>query len=88
MSFPLDTRVVISLTAGKPGLPFHVLEFDAEDAWQSGEIRASLAAKGRPIGPIDALIAGQARARGLILVTHNTAEFARVDGLRIEDWEA
>lgn len=50
-------------------------------------VRAILAAVGRPIGPCDVLIAGQARARGLTLITHNTSEFARVDGLEIEDWE-
>jgi Predicted nucleic acid-binding protein, contains PIN domain len=68
-------------------LQFEVIEFDQEDAKQAGEVRALLAARGTPIGPYDVLIAGQARARGLILVTRNTAEFARVPSLRIEDWE-
>ena len=68
-------------------LQFCILPFDADDARQAGEIRAALAAVGRPIGPYDLLIAGQARARDLILVTHNTREFSRVDGLRIEDWQ-
>jgi tRNA(fMet)-specific endonuclease VapC len=68
-------------------LRFEVVEFDREDARQAGEVRALLAARGTPIGPYDVLIAGQARARELILVTHNTAEFGRVPGLRIEDWE-
>ncbi|MFZ4768532.1 MAG: type II toxin-antitoxin system VapC family toxin, partial [Roseimicrobium sp.] len=40
-----------------------------------------------PIGPYDVLIAGQARARGLVLITRNTGEFARVPGLLMEDWE-
>lgn len=39
-----------------------------------------------PIGPMDLLIAGQARSEGLILVTNNTREFERVEGLRVEDW--
>lgn len=69
-------------------LQFEVLEFDKDDARQAGEIRAALAKAGTPIGPYDTLIAGQARARELILITHNTAEFSRVDGLQIEDWEA
>lgn len=69
-------------------LQFEVLEFDQEDAKQAGEVRALLALRGSPIGPYDLLIAGQARARGLILVTRNTAEFARVPNLRIEDWES
>lgn len=68
-------------------LPFEVLEFDREDARQAGEIRATLALKGTPIGTYDVLIAGQAKARDLILVTHNTREFKRIRGLRIEDWE-
>jgi tRNA(fMet)-specific endonuclease VapC len=69
-------------------LQFEVMDLDQEDAKQAGEIRALLAARGTPIGPYDVLIAGQARARKLILVTRNTAEFARVPDLRIEDWES
>ncbi len=68
-------------------LQFEVLEFDREDARQAGELRAKLAAAGTPIGPYDVLIAGQALARALILVTHNTREFQRVPGLRTQDWE-
>jgi len=68
-------------------LQFEVLEFDREDARQAGTLRAILAAAGTPIGPYDVLIAGQALARALILVTHNTREFQRVPGLATEDWE-
>jgi hypothetical protein len=68
-------------------LQFPVIEFDKEDARQAGEIRASLSVRGTEIGPYDVLIAGQAVARDMILVTHNTREFGRVPGLRIEDWE-
>jgi tRNA(fMet)-specific endonuclease VapC len=68
-------------------LQFAVLAFDKEDARTAGEIRAFLAARGTPIGAYDVLIAGQAAARELILVSHNTGEFGRVPGLRIEDWE-
>ena len=68
-------------------LQFEVLEFDREDARQAGQLRATLAAAGPPIGPYDVLIAGQALARALILVTHNTREFQRVPGLCCEDWE-
>ncbi|HET9262984.1 MAG TPA: type II toxin-antitoxin system VapC family toxin [Vicinamibacterales bacterium] len=68
-------------------LQFSVLEFDGEDARQAGQIRAQLASKGTPIGPYDVLIAGQARARELTLVTHNTSEFQRVPGLKVEDWK-
>jgi tRNA(fMet)-specific endonuclease VapC len=69
-------------------LQFAVLEFDKEDARQAGQIRALLASKGTPIGSYDVLIAGQAVARNLIVVTRNTNEFERVPGLRMEDWEA
>ncbi len=65
---------------------FPLVGFDREDAQISGEIRAILTSKGRPIGPYDVLIAGQAKARDLILVTNNAGEFERVDGLRVEDW--
>ena len=68
-------------------LRFVVLEFDKEDARQAGEIRALLASEGTPIGPYDVLIAGQAVARDMILVTQNTREFERVPGLRYEDWQ-
>ena len=68
-------------------LQFPVLEFDLDDARRAGEIRAHLASKGTPIGPDDLLIAGQAKARKLTLVTHNTTDFTRVPGLKVEDWK-
>jgi tRNA(fMet)-specific endonuclease VapC len=69
-------------------LQFEVVAFDKEDSRQAGEIRAALREAGSPIGPYDVLIAGQAMARNLVLVSHNTREFGRVPGLRVEDWEA
>jgi len=69
-------------------LAFPILPFDGEDARTAGAIRAELVRRGAPIGPYDLLIAGQALARGLTLVTRNTREFARVAELRVEDWEA
>ncbi len=63
-----------------------ILDLDREDARIAGEIRADLKRKGTPIGPYDVLIAGQAKARALALVTSNTREFSRVQGLQIEDW--
>ena len=68
-------------------MQFEVLDFDREDARQAGELRARLAPAGTPISAYDVLIAGQALARGLTLVTHNTGAFQRVPGLRMEDWE-
>lgn len=61
--------------------------FDDQSAVIYGQIRAQLAASGTPIGPNDLLIASIALANNLILVTHNTREFRRVEGLRLEDWE-
>lgn len=63
-----------------------IVPFDASDARSAGAVRAGIEASGRPIGPYDVLIAGQARARGLVLVTANVREFERVDGLACEDW--
>jgi tRNA(fMet)-specific endonuclease VapC len=63
-----------------------VLPYDTQAAAHSGQLRAELARIGKPIGPYDQMIAGHARAQGLILVTNNLREFDRVPGLRVEDW--
>ena len=63
-----------------------VIPFEAEDADHAGEIRATLEAKGEPIGAYDILIAAQARRRGATLVTSNSREFSRVPGLLVVDW--
>jgi len=68
-------------------LQFAVLEFDRDDARCAGDVRAFLANSGTPIGPYDALIAGQALSRNLVLVTNNTREFSRVRGLQMDDWQ-
>jgi len=52
----------------------------------SAEIRVALERAGTPIGPNDLLIAAQARALGLTLVTGNVREFSRVPGLLVENW--
>ncbi len=62
--------------------------FESEDAQEAGDIRATLQRSGNPIGPYDILIAAQARRRGATLVTANKREFARVPGLKTEDWAA
>lgn len=61
--------------------------FDGEAAKIFGDIRADLARKGTPIGPYDLQIAAIALANDCILVTHNTGEFSRIAGLKLEDWE-
>jgi len=63
-----------------------ILAFDEEDAATAGAVRAQLERAGRPIGPYDYLIAGQALRHGLTLITANEKEFTRVPGLRFENW--
>ncbi len=67
--------------------PIIILPFDSEDAEEAGDLRALLTRAGTPIGPYDILIGAQARRRGAVLVTANTREFARVPGLKLENWE-
>lgn len=63
-----------------------VLPFDEGAALHAARLRAHLARAGTPIGPYDILIAGHARSLGLVVITNNVAEFARVPGLEIENW--
>ncbi len=63
-----------------------LLQYDAEAAFQTGLLRKELKTQGQLIGAYDCMIAGHARSRGLILVTGNVSEFARVPGLRVERW--
>lgn len=67
--------------------PLNSLPFDDLCAEHYALIRADLLSQGKPIGPNDLLIAAIARAYDAVLVTHNTGEFGRVIGLRMEDWE-
>ena len=67
--------------------PLASLPFDDNAAVIAGEVRAALERLGTPVGPNDLLIASIALANGLVLVTHNTAEFGFVPGLTTEDWE-
>lgn len=63
-----------------------VLPFDDLAAAEYGEVCADLQRKGTPIGTMDMLIAAHAKTEGLILVTNNTREFERVQGLTLENW--
>lgn len=65
---------------------FNVLDYDAEDAISYGKLRSRLKRTGKPIGPLDMLLAAQALSKDLIFVTNNASEFERVEGLQIEDW--
>ena len=66
--------------------PLEVLPFDASAIWHYGDLRAALERRGEPIGALDTMIAAHAMASNTILVTNNIGEFARVAGLRLENW--
>ncbi|MGH7123159.1 MAG: PIN domain-containing protein [Stellaceae bacterium] len=59
---------------------------DQDDVIVAAQIRARLSRRGLPVGNFDSLIAGQALKRGWTLVTANTREFGRIDGLNVIDW--
>ncbi len=63
-----------------------VLPFAEAEARATARIRADLERMGRPIGPLDTLIAGTALRYGATLVTHNVREFGRIESLSLEDW--
>ena len=66
---------------------FKSLPFDDRCAEEYGQIKATLASQGELIGPNDLMIAAIARAYDTVLITNNTREFARVTGLRLQDWQ-
>ena len=63
-----------------------VLAFDVPADAAYGAIRADPQARGQPIGPTDLFIVAHAISIGATLITHNTGEFRRVRGLKVEDW--
>jgi tRNA(fMet)-specific endonuclease VapC len=77
-----EDKIALFITGG--GL--QLLAFAEADAREAADIRAHLRRQATPIGPYDALIAGQARQAGVALVTANGREFARVPGLIVLDW--
>jgi len=64
----------------------NVVDFDNSAAVEYGGICTTLRKRGTPIGPMDMLIAAHARALDLTLITNNTSEFERIEGLKIENW--
>lgn len=66
--------------------PLAIVEFTSSDAVSYARVRTKLERGGKPIGPLDTLIAAQAVARKLTLVSNNQREFARVPGLAVENW--
>lgn len=63
-----------------------IMNFDSLAAESYGKIRADLEKTGTPIGSLDMMIAGHAKALGYTVVTNNTKEFERVKGLKLENW--
>ena len=63
-----------------------IMNFDSLAAESYGKIRADLEKAGTPIGPLDMMIAGHAKALGYTVVTNNTKEFERIKGLKLENW--
>ena len=66
---------------------FWLADFSLDAALHYAEIRAALESAGTPIGPLDLLIAAQARCLGATLVTANAGEFKRVKGLKVLVWK-
>ena len=66
--------------------PLEIYPFDESVIWHYGEVRAYLEKQGKPIGALDTMIAAHSLALNTILVTTNTREFNRVDGLHYENW--
>lgn len=75
-------RVALSLLLSN----IEILSFDVNAAGEYGKIRADLERKGTPIGPLDMMIAGHAKSKGLTIVTNNMKEFSRVKDLDIVNW--
>jgi tRNA(fMet)-specific endonuclease VapC len=68
--------------------PLALLPFDDMVVERYATVRVALERQGKPISHPDLQIAAIALANGLVLITHNTAEFSRIAGLTLEDWEA
>ena len=66
--------------------PFTILPFTTDDAVAAGKIRSYLEKQGMPIGPYDIQIAAQGYTKNATVITHNTHEFERIPGLKVEDW--
>ena len=67
-------------------MPFEIVDYDYMASVEYGKIRANLEKKRQVIGNMDMQIAGHALALDMTLVTNNTKEFNRVDGLSLDNW--
>lgn len=99
LAIPLTTYAELLVGAEKSNQPERVLrqieflreaheivEITEQVAEHYARIRARLETRGTTISGNDLWIAATAVAHGATLVTNNTSEFARVAGLRLEDW--
>lgn len=68
--------------------PLEILPFDTKAVWAYGQLRADLERRGQTIGALDTMIAAHALAIDALLITNNTREFSRVEGLRLDNWVA
>ena len=66
--------------------PLEIVPFDERAVWAYGELRVELERRGESIGALDTMIAAHALSLRAVLVTNNTREFSRVNGLQLENW--
>ena len=66
--------------------PLNIVDYNEKASIEYGKIRAGLESAGKVIGSLDTLIAAHALSLGVTLVTNNTKEFERVNGLKLENW--
>ncbi len=67
-------------------VPLEIADFNEKAAEAYGKVRAQLEKKGQPIGSMDMLIGAHALSLGVVMVTNNTKEFRRINGLKVENW--
>lgn len=79
-----DSRVKLENFLSK----FPILDWGQDAAWVYGNVRKTLEAKGQRIGERDLLLACQALSLDITMVTNNTREFERIEGLKLENWVA
>jgi len=80
-------RKANALVLNKSLFPYGTVRFDTRCARAYGLLRAKLKRSGTPIGPMNTVIAATALTHNLIVVTHNTDDFSKVEGLQFTDWE-
>jgi tRNA(fMet)-specific endonuclease VapC len=81
---PSPSRLLAAI--GAIATDLHVVDFDLACARRFGELMALMSQQGTTMSFADGLIAAMAMERNLTLVTHNTADFVHVPGLRLVDW--